>query len=195
MIVIDDILVSDELLEQKFICDLSKCKGACCQQGDFGAPVDDEEMKIIKQLYPKIKSQLTEDAVAKIESSGLFKSYRNDSFMGTNLLENGSCIFVKKNELGTLECMIEKAHYRGETDFKKPISCHLYPVRVMENPRVNLTALNYSEWDICKAACELGQKENMPLYQFVKEAIIRKYGQEFYDQLDGAFEFQNKDQK
>jgi len=87
--------------------------------------------------------------------------------------------------------MIEKAHYDGKSDFKKPISCHLYPVRVMENPQVNLTALNYSEWDICKAACDYGQKEDIPLYQFVKEAIIRKFGLAFYNQLDGAFQFKN----
>ncbi len=191
MIVIDDILVSDELLEKKFICDLNKCKGACCQQGDYGAPVDKKEMDIIAKIYPILKPYLTEEALTAIEKNGLFKPYKNESFMGTNLLEDGSCVFVKKNEIGMLECMIEKAFANGETEYKKPISCHLYPVRVMENPEVNLTAVNYSEWDICKAACELGIKENLPLYQFVKEAIIRKFGAAFYEQLDGAYHFQS----
>ena len=192
MIVIDDILVSDELLEKKFICDLNKCKGACCQQGDYGAPVDNKEMEIIEKIYPILKPYLTEEAIDAIEKNGLFKSYKDEAFMGTNLLEDGSCVFVKKNEIGMLECMVEKAFANGETDYRKPISCHLYPVRVMENPQVNLTALNYSQWDICKAACELGIKENLPLYRFVKDAIIRRFGQEFYDQLDGAYAFQEK---
>jgi len=193
MIVIDDILVSDELLEKKFICDLNKCKGACCQQGDYGAPVDNKEMEIIEKIYPILKPYLTEEAIDAIEKNGLFKSYKDEAFMGTNLLEDGSCVFVKKNEIGMLECMVEKAFANGETDYRKPISCHLYPVRVMENPQVNLTALNYSQWDICKAACELGIKENLPLYRFVKDAIIRRFGQEFYDQLDGAYAFQEKE--
>jgi len=195
MIVIDDILVSDELIEKKFICDLNKCKGACCQKGDYGAPVDNQEMKIIEELYPILKPYLTTEAIVEIEEKGLFNSYKNDEFTGTNLLSDGSCVFVKRNEIGTLECMIEKAHYNGKSDFKKPISCHLYPVRVMENPQVNLTAVNYSEWDICKAACDLGQRENLPLYQFVKEALIRKFGKDFYDQLDGAYEFQKSSGK
>lgn len=192
LIVINDILISDEVVEKKFICDLAKCKGACCRSGDFGAPLEKDEIKQVEKLYPQIKSMLTKEAVDKIESSGLYKKYRNDSFVGTNLLEDGSCVFLKETELGFLECQIEKAHLQGITDFKKPISCHLYPIRVSGNPEVNLTAVNYDEWDICSAACSLGEKEDVPVYQFVKEALIRKFGQDFYDQLDGAAKFKSK---
>jgi Fe-S-cluster containining protein len=189
MIVIDDILISDEVIERKFICDLSKCKGACCKSGDFGAPVSESEIDILKELLPKIEHLLTDEAIAKIKAQGVHQSYTHEdkSFEGTTLLEDGSCVFLKENEIGMLECMIEKAHYAGISDFKKPISCHLYPLRVIENEEVNLTAVNYSEWDICSAACELGAKEDVPVYQFLKEALIRKFGEDFYEQLDGAF--------
>ncbi len=193
MIVIDDILISDEVIEKKFICNLDKCKGACCKSGDYGAPVTAKESEILEKIYPIIKDTLTDEAVAKIEESGLTKTFKKpDSFEGTNLLEDGSCVFLKENEIGMLECMIEKAHNKGDIDFKKPISCHLYPIRIVENPAVKLTAVNYDEWDICSAACELGIKEDVPVYQFLKEAIVRRFGEDFYEQLDGAYEFKKE---
>lgn len=189
MIVIDDILVSDEVIDQKFLCNLNKCKGACCREGDFGAPVDQEEQEIIEKIYPLIEPLLTEESKNQIAKDGLFKKYKNDSFVGTNLLEDGSCVFLKENEIGILQCMIEKAYNKEIIDFKKPISCHLYPIRVSEKKEVNLTAVNYDEWDICSAACSEGKKQDLPLFQFVKEALIRKFGQSFYDQLEGAYQF------
>jgi len=193
MIVIDDILISDEVIEKKFICNLDKCKGACCKSGDYGAPVTEQESQILEKIYPIIKDTLTDAAVAKIEESGLTKTFKKpDSFEGTNLLEDGSCVFLKENEIGMLECMIEKAHNNGDIDFKKPISCHLYPIRIVENPQVQLTAVNYDEWDICSAACELGIKEDVPVYRFLKEAIVRRFGEDFYEQLDGAYDFKSQ---
>lgn len=193
LIAIDNILVSDEVLEKKFICNLKKCKGACCKAGDFGAPLNQEEVDIVHEIYPKIKGYLTKEGIKRIEESGLTKKYRKDQFVGTNLLDDGSCVFLNTNELGILECMFEKSFNEGNSNFKKPISCHLYPIRVIENPEVQLTAVNYDEWEICAPACELGEKENVPLYQFLKEALIRKFGQSFYEQLHGAFLFkQNK---
>jgi len=193
MIVINDILISDEVIEKKFICNLSKCKGACCKSGDYGAPVTEEEIKILEKLVPEIEDLLTDEAIAKIKKEGFHTPFvheaDNEEFEGTNLLPDGSCVFLKENEIGMLECQIEKAHSLGRTDFKKPLSCHLYPVRIIENKEVSLTAVNYSEWDICSAACDLGEKENMPLYQFVKDALIRKFGEEFYEQLDGIHKY------
>ncbi len=193
LIVIDEILISDDVIEKKFVCDLNKCKGACCKAGDFGAPVEEKEIATIEALYPKIKTLLNPEAIDKIEKDGLIKVFRkNKAFKGLNLLEDGSCVFLKENELGILECQIEKAHQLGISQFKKPISCHLYPIRVSVNEEVKLTAVNYDEWDICKAACDLGEKTNLPLYQFVKEALIRKFGADFYEQLDGAAKFKSK---
>ncbi len=189
MIVIDEILISDEILEQKFHCNLESCKGSCCVEGEFGAPLEEKEIAILNDIYPNIKHLLSKEAIDKIEAVGVSQEFKKDkSFQGTALLDDGKCVFANEDALGIMRCMIEKAHFEGIIRFKKPISCHLYPIRVSENEEIDLFSVNYDEWDICAAACSLGEQKKLPLYQFVKDALIRKFGQNFYDKLDGYYQ-------
>jgi len=191
VIIIEEILISDEILEKKFHCNLNACKGACCVEGDFGAPLEQEEVETIKEIYPKIKHLLSSEAIERIKTVGISQKFKKDkTFEGTVLLNDGKCVFVNKDELGIMRCMIEKANFDGLIDFRKPISCHLYPIRVAKNEEIGLSTVNYDEWDICSAACSLGEEKKLPLYQFVKDALIRKFGQDFYDKLDGYYQQQ-----
>ena len=183
MILIDDILISDDIVKKKFACDLSACKGACCIEGDFGAPLSEDELLTIKKILPKVLPYLDKEAKEFIEAQG-FSVYNDEAETHeTNLLSDGACVFMGRNELGITFCSIEKAFYDNKIDFKKPISCHLYPVRVNQNKEAGFQALNYDKWDICSAACKRGKKEKIRVYEFVKEALIRKYGETFYDRL------------
>jgi Protein of unknown function (DUF3109) len=186
MIIIQDKLVSDDLVEQHFICNLSACKGACCWEGDAGAPLEEDEKAILVDIFPKIRSYLSPAGIKAIEDQGCYQWYENTEGWGTTLIDGGPCAFMTLDALGIAKCGIEQAHKDGAIDFLKPISCHLYPIRVSKNEEMGFEALNYDEWDICSAACSLGEKEKVPVYRFVKDAIVRKYGQDFYDELDGA---------
>ncbi len=188
MIIVQDILVSDDVVEQQFICNLSACKGACCWEGDYGAPLDDEELPILDAIYEKVKPFLLPEGIAAIEAQGTSAFYKGMG-NGTTLVDGGPCAYMTRDVLGIAKCGIEQAWKAGETDFQKPISCHLYPIRVEKFEHFGSEALNYDKWEICSAACELGEKEQVPVYQFLKTAIIRKYGEAFYEELDGAAEF------
>lgn len=181
MILIENKIISDDVITEKFVCNLNACKGACCWEGDFGAPLELEELPILKQIYPAIKPFLTAEGIAVIEEEGTYRYYNEPEEYGTTLIENGACVFMTTDALGVAQCGIEQAYKAGVTDFKKPISCHLYPIRV-ENLG-EMTALNYDEWDICSAACTLGEKLKMPVYVFLKEPLIRKFGADFYKEL------------
>lgn len=184
MIIIDEILISDAVIDEHFLCNLNACKGACCWKGDFGAPLEKEEMTKLEAIYDDIKPYLAPEGIAEIKKKGLFTFFEEPKEYGTSLLDNGACVYMTKDELGIAKCGIEQAHRAGVTDFYKPISCHLYPIRVKKDEDKAFEALNYDEWDICSAACTLGKKEKLPVYQFVKDALIRKYGADFYEQLD-----------
>lgn len=185
MILIDDVLISSDVVEKNFVCNLEKCKGACCWEGDFGAPLEKEEIRTIKEIMPIMESYLSDRSISKINKDGWSNEFKTpeEKFTGTQLHSDGSCVFLAKKG-DTAYCAFEQANNDGKTDFKKPISCHLYPVRVSKNETTGFEALNYDKWDICSAACRLGDKLNIPIYSFVKDAIIRKYGQLFYDRLD-----------
>ncbi|MBK8624745.1 MAG: DUF3109 family protein [Saprospiraceae bacterium] len=189
MLVIQDILISEEIIEEKFFCDLNACKGACCTEGDYGAPVDDEEMDSIHQYIDVIKENLPVRSQELIDSQGGFTFFKKPKVWGTTCHEDGACVFLTTNELGISICGIEKTWYEGKIPVNKPISCHLYPIRISKNDIVGFEAWNYDRWDICSAACAKGEKEKMPIYKFVKDAIIRKKGEGFYDELDAAAEF------
>jgi hypothetical protein len=189
MIIVQDKLVSDDLVEEQFVCNLSACKGACCWKGDYGAPLEAAELPILESIFEKVKPFLSPAGIAAIEQQGKYAFFNGMGDYGTTLIDGGPCAYMTFDESGIAQCGIERAWQAGAVDFKKPISCHLYPVRVDTNEDVGFEALNYDRWDICSAACELGKKEQVPVYQFVKEAIVRKYGQEFYDELDGAAAF------
>jgi hypothetical protein len=188
VLIIQDKLVSDDLVVENFICNLSACKGACCWEGDWGAPLDEAELPVLEAIYEHVKPFLSPAGIAAIEQQGKYVWYDDMDSYGTTLIDGGACAYLTYSELGIAHCGIEKAWAAGVVDFKKPVSCHLYPIRV-EKFESGTEALNYDRWDICSAACELGDKERVPVYKFLKEAIVRRFGEEFYDELDGAAEF------
>lgn len=183
MIAIKDTLVSEELIEKHFVCDLNACKGGCCVKGDYGAPLEKEELTIIDEIYEKVKPFLSESGIKAIEKQGKYLLYEENEWV-TPLIGGRECAYTVF-ENGIAKCGIEKAYYAGKTDFKKPVSCHLYPVRInkMKN---KVEAVNYDRWSICKPACKLGDSLKVPLYKFLKESLIRKYGEAWYEQLELA---------
>ena len=184
MILIDDILVSDDVIDTQFVCNIKKCKGICCVEGDSGAPVELSETKILKKIYPQLKKYLLPEGIKAIEEQGTFVDEPDDEYTAyaTPLIDGGACAYINYELDGTASCGIEKAWKDGATDFRKPISCHLYPIRIKQMETV--TAVNYDVWDICGDACSLGKKLKVPVYVFLKEALIRKFGEEFYETLD-----------
>lgn len=186
MILIDEILISEDVIKKNFACNLSACKGACCVEGDYGAPLTEKEQLILAEVLVKVMPYLPENAKAVIQEKGFAVKNDIDAKLETELMPDGSCVFMGRNQLGITFCGIEKAFNAGDIDFKKPISCHLYPIRVTNNDITGFHSLNYDRWDICSAACDRGDKEEIRVYEFAKDAIIRQYGEEFYDQLSAA---------
>jgi Protein of unknown function (DUF3109) len=182
MLIIEKTIVSDAVMEEQFMCNLNACKGACCVEGDEGAPLSKEEAGTLKQIYDKVKPFLADEGIRTIAESGLI--INTSKGLRTNLMKNGACVFVQK-ENGIEKCGIEKAWQVGEIVFRKPVSCHLYPVRVQ--PLADgFMAVNYEEWDICKPGCELGKSLKTPVFRFLREALIRKFGAGFYEALEQA---------
>ena len=184
MIIIQEKIVSDELVEEQFLCNLDACKGACCWEGDAGAPLENEELAILEDIQEAVAPFLSPAGLAAIQEEGIYTFDEEDDTFRTPLINNGPCAYMTLDQTGKAQCGIEKAWQEGKIDFRKPVSCHLYPVRITSNPKNGFEALNYDRWDICSAACEKGKQAQLPVYQFVKEALIRKYGEEFYDELD-----------
>ena len=185
MIQIDDKLISEDLFSEEFVCNLAKCKGICCVEGDAGAPLDEDETKILDEIYPKIKSYLRPEGIQAIEEQGTYTlDFEGD--LVTPLVNNAECAYVIFDEKGYTKCAIEKAYEDGVIDWQKPISCHLYPIRITEYS--NFSAINYHEWDICSDACTLGKELGVKVYQFLKKPLIRKYGEEFYQTLSETAE-------
>lgn len=187
MVVIGDILVSDEVVSEKFVCNLNACKGACCWEGDFGAPITENEKQILDDIYLSIKPFLSPEGQQVIENKGKYAYYDQVDEWGTPLLENAACAYLTYTELGIAQCGIEKAYLAGVTTFIKPISCHLYPIRV-KNEIAGYEWLNYEKWHICSAACALGKDLKIPVFQFVRDALIRKYGAAFYEELNAYYQ-------
>lgn len=186
MVIIDDIILSDDVVKEQFACNLSACKGACCWEGDFGAPLEDEEKEILVEIFPDLRPYLRKEGIEAIEQSGPYAYYEEAEEYGTTLLENGACAFLTFGKDGIAKCGIEKAWEDGAVPFQKPVSCHLYPVRAKKDPNLGLEFLNYDRWDICSAACSRGKAEKIPVFRFVKDALVRKYGAEFYERLEAA---------
>ena len=181
MIAIDDILVSDEVVEAKFVCDLHKCKGGCCEDGDAGAPLEKAELKHLENNYNVIKPYLTPEGIKEIERQGLYSYDREFGFV-TPTINSGICAYGFRDEQGIIKCGIEAAYRDGKLEWKKPISCHLYPIKT--NKTKHYTMVNYEPREtLCKPGCVLGKKAKMPVYQFLQEAIERKFGAEFYTTL------------
>lgn len=185
MIQIDDVVVSLDVLKEKFLCDLGACKGKCCIEGDAGAPVEPEEVEKLKEVLPIIWEELSSEAKTIIEKQGVV--YTDcDGDLVTSIVNGKDCVFTCYDEKGCCYCAIEKAYRAGKSNFYKPVSCHLYPIRVGNYGPYK--ALNYHRWNVCKAAVLLGEKEKLPVYKFLKEPLIRKFGEEWYQELEIAVE-------
>lgn len=174
-------VVSEEILDHHFVCDLNACKGACCVDGSSGAPLEEKETGILDELIDDIKPYLRKEGVEAIREQGSFIK-GTDGEWETPLVDDQECAYVVFGKNGTAECGIEKAYKDKAISWQKPISCHLYPVRIREYTR--LTAVNYHRWQICDPACSLGAQMEVPIYRFVKDALIRKFGEEWYLELE-----------
>lgn len=178
-------IVSEEVIKNDFVCNLHACKGACCIDGEAGAPLEQEETEILERIYPKVKPFLRKEGIAAIKAQGTFIK-TEDGELETPLINGADCAYVIFDERGTALCGIEEAYNQGEIDWKKPVSCHLYPVRVQDYSE--FSAVNYHRWQICDDACTLGQELGVPVYKFVKEALIRKFGADWYTELESVAE-------
>ncbi|MBL0064601.1 MAG: DUF3109 family protein [Bacteroidetes bacterium] len=184
MLAIGNTLISEELLEKHFVCDLNACKGACCVKGDYGAPLEDDELEELDKVYDIVKPYLPETGIAAIEKQGRYLLYDKKEWV-TPLVKGKECAYTVFED-GIAKCGIEKAFYDGKIKWKKPISCHLYPIRITKNKKTGIEALNYDRWSICKAACKLGDNLKVPVFKFLKESLTRRYGKKWYAELEFA---------
>lgn len=185
MIEIGRTILSRDVFEKHFLCNILKCKGACCIEGDSGAPLTDEEAIIIEKEYPTFEEYLPKNHKHEVAKQG-FSLIDSDGDLVTPLVNNRQCAYSFYDEKKVLKCAIEKAHFEGKLEFRKPVSCHLFPLRITEYKRFD--AVNYEQLDICKPGRECGKSEKLPLYQFLKEPLIRKYGEEWYKEVEIAAE-------
>ncbi len=183
-------IVSEDILEKEFVCNLTACHGACCVDGDAGAPLNEEETKILDEIYDKVKPFLRQEGIAAIEAQGKWV-VGTDGELETPLIDNKDCAYVIFDGKTAL-CGIEQAYNQGEVTWKKPVSCHLYPIRVKDYSE--FAAVNYDRWDICSDACALGKELEVPVYKFVKEALIRRFGADWYAELEKVAEDLKKDE-
>jgi len=189
MIAIDNVLVSDEVVEEQFVCDLTKCKGGCCEDGDAGAPLETEELNHLINCYDTVKEYMTPAGIREIEKVGKYVYDREFGWV-TPTINSAICAYGYKDKQGIVKCAIEQAYNDEKITWKKPISCHLFPIRLSKSKNGDTEYVNYEpREDLCAAACKLGKKLKVPTYIFLKEAIIRKYGQEFYEILEATAKY------
>lgn len=174
-------IVSEDILEKEFVCNLSACKGTCCIDGEAGAPLEKEETDILEKIYPKVKPFLRKEGIDAIEKQGTWVTGDFDE-LETPLIDGADCAYVIFDDKGTALCAIEEAYNQGVIDWKKPVSCHLYPIRVQDYSE--FSAVNYHRWEICDDACSLGKELQVPVYKFVKQALIRRFGENWYKGLE-----------
>ncbi|MDP4205740.1 MAG: DUF3109 family protein [Bacteroidota bacterium] len=185
MIQIDNTIVSFDVLEKYFLCDLKQCKGICCVEGASGAPLTEEEAKIVEDAYPEIEPYLPAKSKEEIALQG-YSVIDQDGDLVTPIINGKECVYAYEDKVGVTKCGIEKAFLDGKISFRKPISCHLYPIRITEYEEFD--AVNYERIEICKAARACGLAERLPVYRFLREPLIRKYGEEWYAKLEIAAE-------
>ncbi|MGL1885683.1 MAG: DUF3109 family protein [Reichenbachiella sp.] len=181
MIILDNAVLSDDLKEKHFVCDLNKCKGACCIEGDLGAPLEDDELALLEDSLAVIKPYLSPEGVKAIEKDGPY-ILDEEGDHSTITINNQECAFAIHDEDEILKCGIEQAYLDGKTKWQKPISCHLYPIRITKYDHYD--ALNYDRWEICSPACALGEELKVPVYKFLKGPLVRKYGADWYQSLE-----------
>ena len=180
MMKVGEVLVSDEIRTVEFVCHLEKCKGACCVEGDLGAPLEESELRIMHEIREEVLPYLTAAGKAAVEKQGLYV-LDEDGDYSTPTIGGRECAYSHYDENGVLKCGIEQAYLDGKINFRKPISCHLYPIRITK--KKDFEAVNYHKWSICSAACAHGKSLKVPLYRFLKEPLIRKYGAPWYNEL------------
>lgn len=188
MIQIKDVVISSDIITEKFFCNLDACHGACCVEGDAGAPVEQEEVAELENVLPVVWDSLSDEAKAVIERQGVVYTDR-DGDLVTSIVRDKDCVFTCHDASGNCYCAIEKAYREGRCSFYKPLSCHLYPIRIGNYGPY--TAVNYHRWEVCRGAVVLGKMKNVAVYQFLKEPLIRKFGEEWYKELEdcaGAIE-------
>lgn len=186
MIAIDNILVSDEVIKEQFVCDLTKCKGACCVDGDAGAPLSNDELKRIDEVYDAVLPYLNKESISELNRQGRYIYDREFGWV-TPTINNAICVYGITDKQGIVKCGIEQAYIDGKVKWKKPISCHLFPIITKKSKHSDNEYVNYQpREDSCKAACSLGVKLKVPVYVFLKEALVRKYGEEFYTALEAT---------
>lgn len=186
MIVIDNVLISDDVVEQQFVCDLGKCKGGCCEDGDAGAPLEKEELRLIKRHYDTVKPYLTAASIAEVEKKGHYEYSQEFGWVTPTLpSDNEICVYAIREKSGMIKCAFEQAYNDGLIPWKKPISCHLYPIITKKGIHGDYDRVNYEPREqLCSTGCALGEKLKVPVYQFLKEPLVRKYGSAFFDTLD-----------
>lgn len=195
MIAIDNKLVSDEVIDEQFVCDLAKCKGGCCVDGDAGAPLHVSELDTINEIYEAVLPYLTEEGKMEIERQGRYV-YDKEFGWVTPTIASKVCVYGIVDENGIVKCGIEQAYNDGKVKWKKPISCHLYPIRTKLSRDKQTEYVNYEpRQDLCKTGCALGKKLKVPVYVFLKDALVRKYGEEFYEALEATAQHINQNNK
>lgn len=192
MIEVENIILSDDIIDNYFVCDLIKCKGACCVEGDLGAPLENSELETIESIVDKVKPYLMKAGVESIEKNGPY-ILDEDGDYSTTTIDGKECAFAYYDEGNVLKCGIEKAYLEKKIEFRKPISCHLYPIRAKKYEK--FTALNYDRWDICSPACDHGKALKVPLYTFLKTPLIHAFGEKWYGLLLEAIKTQNSQDK
>lgn len=192
MLAVDNILVSEEVIERRFVCDLNACKGQCCVDGDAGAPLEEAETAILDDIYEKVKPYMQLDGIKAVEKQGTYEM-DIDGDLVTPLVEGKHCAYVVFDTKGIAKCAIEMAYNDGVVDFPKPISCHLYPIRVQKLSFNE--ALNYHKWQVCRPACKCGEALNVPVYKFLQAPLTRKYGKEWFDKLTLMADLWEKEMK
>ncbi|MES2426238.1 MAG: DUF3109 family protein [Bacteroidota bacterium] len=181
MIEVGSVLVHEDVVKENFVCNLTKCKGVCCLEGDSGAPLNHDELHILEEIYPKVKPYMTEKGIKTIEEVGAYVTDFEGDYTTPCVDVNKECAYVTW-EGGITKCAIEKAYEEGAVDWKKPISCHLYPIRITKYPEFDV--LNYDRWSICSPACSFGNELKVRVHEFLKDPLIRKYGEEWYHELE-----------
>jgi len=185
MMQIGEVLVSDDIAKVEFVCHLEKCKGACCVEGDLGAPLEEDELPLFHEIQQHVRPYLTAQGVAAIEKQGPY-ILDEDGDYSTPTIGGRECAYALYDNQGVLKCGIEQAYLDGKIKYRKPLSCHLYPIRITK--KKNFEAVNYHKWSICSAACSYGKSLQVRLYKFLKEPLVRKYGEGWYNQLVQAIE-------
>lgn len=178
MIKVQHVILSEDIATAKFACNISRCKGACCVVGDAGAPVNKNEIPVLRKAFKKLKNQLDPRAVEVVNKKGVVQG-DNTSGYEISCIDSGECVFVQKDENGVATCAIQNAYYSGDFNWEKPISCHLYPIRLKQIGEFEYANFEYIP-ELCSAGCKHGEDEGIYLADFLKESLIRRYGEEWY---------------